>query len=426
VTTRPRTSHLLLLIFVGLLMSGVMLAVLIPKLGHLAPPPIAGPNAVKVARPVAHRAVHHGWLTFGHVLLILAVSTVLSAVSLAGWVVVIVRRRLAMRLTREYGLYEVKLSMHDQARAQDVTDMVEGLLNAVREFPEQRSRDGQPFIAFEAHYGPGPTGEMEWVLCVRCERTLVETIDGILSSAYPDVRVGFEFIGPPQEIGGSIPVPGHVLRFRKQRSFVYPLADVAEQIASSALEAVAQAQAAAGVPSTVRFQMIPCALTVERYARERLRHHEERLLPVDGGPIGTLNRTEMAAAAGTQDHAWCWLELQVAADTRETCNRIAAVLLARRARNRLQRRWMILREDRYRERFPAAYPPLLPSLALRSLTSSTELASLLALPGARLKNVPVRRLALPRIPAPPEIAIAAGDPQPQLPPERETPIGDAP
>jgi hypothetical protein len=414
---RPRASHLLLLALAGLLVSGVMLAVLLPKLGHLASPPTnAGQTSATLAHAATHGADHHGWLTFGHVLLILAVSTVLSAFSLTGWVIAIARRRMAMRLSREYGLYEVKLSMHDQARDQDVTDMVEGLLNAVREFPEQRSRDGQPFIAFEAHYGVGPAGEMEWVLCVRCERTLVETIDGILSSAYPNVRVGFEFIGPPQEIGGTIPVPGHVLRFRKQRSFVYPLHDGGEEVSSNALEAVAQAQAAMAVPSTVRFQMIPCALPVERYARERLRRHEDRLLPVDGA-LGTLSRTEMTAAAGTQDHAWCWLELQIASENRETCNRIAAVLLARRGRNRLQRRWMVLREDRYRERFPSAYPPLVPSPTLRTLVSSTELAHMLGLPGARLKNVPVRRLALARIPAPPEVAIATGNPQPELPPE---------
>jgi hypothetical protein len=413
-----------LLVLAGLIVSGVILAVLLPKLGHLAvAPPKPSPAGARVAHPVLHRATPHGWLTFGRIRLILAVSTVLSALSLAGWIVAIARRRLAMRLSREYGLYEVKLSMHDQARPQDVTDMVEGLLNAVREFPEQRSRDGQPFIAFEAHYGAGPTGEMEWVLCARCERALVATVDGILSSAYPNVRVGFNFIGPPQEIGGTIPVPGHVLRFRKQRSFVYPLHDGSEQDASSALEAVAQAQAAAAVPSTVRFQMIPCALPVERYARERLRHHEERLLPIDGGAMGTLNRTEMVAAAGTQDHAWCWLEVQIAAENRETCNRIAAVLLARRGRNRLQRRWMVLREDSYRQRFPSAYPPILPSPTLRSLVSSTEIAQLLALPGARLKNVPVRRVAMARIPAPPEIAVATGNPRPELPPERGNATG---
>jgi hypothetical protein len=416
---RPRTGPLLFLICVGLLMSAVMLAVLIPKLGHLAAPPHATQATAKVT-PRPHGHGHGGgWLTFGHVLLILAVSLLLSAASFTGWVIVLARRRLAMRLSREYGLYEVKLSLHDQARPQDVADMVEALLNAVREFPEQRSRDGQPFIAFEAHFGMGPAGEMEWVLCVRCERALVETVDGILSSAYPNVRVGFDFIGPPKEIGGTIPVPGHVLRFRKQRSFVYPLHDGGGEEASSSLEAVAQAQAAAGVPSTVRFQMIPCALPVERYARERLRHLEERLLPVGGGALGSLNRAEMVAAAGTQDHAWCWLEVQVACEDRETCNRIAAVLVARRGRNRLQRRWMVFREDAYRERFPAAYPPVLPSPSLRTLVSSTELAQMLALPGARLKNVPVRRVAIARIPAPPEIAIAVGSPRPPLPPDAD-------
>ncbi len=429
---QPRASHLLLLIAIGLLMCLAMFAILLPKLGHLAVPPphSISPNTSGLTNepqmPMQHRTAHHGWLTFGHVLLIFLASGVLSTAAFVWLATKMVRRRLANRLTRSYGLYEVKLSMHDQARPKDVTNMVEGLLNAVREFPEQRSRDGQPFIAFEAHYGAGPAGEMEWVLCVRCERTLVNTIDGIFSAAYPDVRVGFEMIGPPREIGGVIPVPGHVLRFRKQRSFVYPLNDDPDQIASSALEAVAQAQAVVGRPSTVRFQMIPCALPVERYARERLRYHEDGLLPLEGGTLGTLNRAEMTAAAGTQDHAWCWLEVQVASDTRETCNRIAAVLLARRGRNRLQRRWMVLRQDRYRERFPSAYPPVMPSLSLRSLVSSTELAHLLALPGARLKNVPVRRLALPRIPAPPEIAIATGEPQPQLPPQPASQVDESP
>ena len=55
---------------------------------------------------------------------------------------------------------------------------------------------------------------------------------------------------------------------------------------------------------------------------------------------------------------------------------------------------------------------------LRTLASSSEVAHLIALPGARLKNVPVRRLALPRIPAPPELGMVADDPAPQMPPDR--------
>jgi hypothetical protein len=420
-----------MLLLVGLLACVVMFAVLIPKLSHLSiarPPTTAtapatrptGTSAVS-SLPAPARAARaprsdHGWLTFGHVLWIVAASFILSVISLAGWLVYIARRRLANRLSRAYGLYEVKLSMHDQTREQDLVAMVEAALNAVREFPEDRGRDGQPYLAFEAHFGAGPKGEMEWVLCVRCERTIAQTIDGIISSAYPDVRVGYEFIGPPKEIGGVLGIPGHVLRFRKDRAFVYPIVGEIETDSSSALETIAQTQSAVGVPSTVRFQLTPCVLAVERYARGRLRQHEGRLAAGDGGVLSTFNRTEMSAATAVQDHAWCWLEVQVAADSRESANRIAAAVQARRGENRLHRRWMILREDLYRRRFPSAYPPVLPGVTLRALASSREVAQLVAFPGARMKNVPMRRLALPRIPAPPEIGMVGEDPQPDLPP----------
>jgi hypothetical protein len=418
------TRFALVLVLFGLLASGVMFAVLIPKLGHLGITPTPRSTAVEhpgVASPdlptaaPGRRTGRHSWLTFGDVLWIFAVSAILSAFSLAGWLIYVVRRRLANRLTREYGLYEVKLSMHDEAREQDLADMVEALANAVREFPEQRGRDGQPFIALEAHYGPGPAGEMEWVLCVRCEKALVATIDGIISGAYPDIRVGYEFGGPPQEIRGVIGVPGHVLRFRKDRSFVYPIADETERASSSPIEAIAQAQVAVGVPSTIRVQITPCMLAVERLARDLFHHHENRLTLGDAGLSDTLNRSEMTAASQAQDRSWCWLEVQVAADCRENANRVAAAVQARRGQNRLARRWMILRQDLYRDRFPSAYPPLLPPLTLRSLVSSIELAHLLELPGARMKSVPVRRLAVPRIPAPPEVHMAAENPEPELP-----------
>ncbi len=453
-----RAGHVFLML-VALIASVVMFAILVPKVGHLsgakapatettstpAPPatetspgapgmpriagapgtpvPTTTGSAPPAGAPPTPKA-HHGWLSFGHVLLMIALSLLLSLISLAGWLIFIVRRRLDNRLAREYGCYELKLSMHDQARDQDLTDMVEALANAVREFPEQRSRDGQPFIALEAHYAPGASGEMEWVLCIRCEQALVATIDGIISGAYPDVRLGYEFIGPPKEIGGVIPVPGHVLRFRKERSFVYPIIDESERQSSSPMEAIAQAQVAVGVPSTVRLQLTPCMLPVERLARERFHRHENelarresRLVMRDAGLQSTLNKAEMTAASEAQGHAWCWLEAQIATDTRENANRIAAALQASRGQNRLQRRWMILRENLYRERFPTAYPPLLPSFTLRTLVSCSEVAHLIALPGARMKAVPVRRLALPRIPAPPEIGLAVKDPAPALPPD---------
>jgi hypothetical protein len=61
---------------------------------------------------------------------------------------------------------------------------------------------------------------------------------------------------------------------------------------------------------------------------------------------------------------------------------------------------MVCRQGLYRRRFPKALGPLLPST--RSLVSAAEVAHLLALPTARMKGVPVRRVTLPRIPVPPQ------------------------
>ena len=62
---------------------------------------------------------------------------------------------------------------------------------------------------------------------------------------------------------------------------------------------------------------------------------------------------------------------------------------------------MIVRQRRYRKRFPRALGPLVPST--RCLVSAAEVAHLLALPSARMKGVPVKRMTLPRIPAPPGV-----------------------
>ena len=131
----------------------------------------------------------------------------------------------------------------------------------------------------------------------------------------------------------------------------------------------------------------------------------------EGGLTSTLNRAEMANAERTQNRSLFWLEAVVAADTAETCKQLAAAIQARRGENRLRRRWMIVRETLYRRRFATATPPLLPSP--RSLVSAGEVAHLLALPSARMKGVPVRRNAVPRIPMPPEILRA--DPHAPVP-----------
>jgi len=220
--------------------------------------------------------------------------------------------------------------------------------------------------------------------------------------------------------------PGTVVRYRKARSFVLPLTvREPDEDASPAMEAIAQTQVMVGVASVVRIQVIPTDQHFEGWARGRFRSHENRLARNErglserqAGLRSAVNTAEMAdSATHTQNAGLLWFEIQVAADTADNADRIASAVTGRRGENRLYRRRMFLRHDLYRRRFPNAVPPLLPTFGWRrfnSLMSSAELAPMLALPGARMKAVPVRRLTIPRLPPPPEVP-RAPEWQPRVP-----------
>ena len=78
--------------------------------------------------------------------------------------VVLALRRLRRRSRREYALYELHLSTHDQAKGQDLEDMVESIANIVRAWPADRLRDGQPYVALELICGGAPrtAAAMSW------------------------------------------------------------------------------------------------------------------------------------------------------------------------------------------------------------------------------------------------------------------------
>ena len=128
---------------------------------------------------------------------------------------------------------------------------------------------------------------------------------------------------------------------------------------------------------------------------------QERWGLPEGGLQSTLNRAEMRNAGRTQNRSLFWLELVIAADSAQACKTVAAAVQSRRGENRLQRRWMTVRQGLYRRRFPRALGPLIPST--RSLVSAAEVAHLLELPSARMKTVSVGRITRPRLPAPPEL-----------------------
>jgi hypothetical protein len=408
-----------------------------PPLAHVSPRPQhperhhhrpARPRSTppkQAPRPPARRAELGPRVVGLSLPLLIALEAAGGALGLATSALALGVRRARARRRREYARYVLHLSPHDEGKPQDVEDLMEAIAHLVRAFPADRARHGQPYVAFELDHDQGPSGELEWSLAVRCPPPLAVALDGVLSAAYPDARLGRLAGEPPQPTPARAEVQGHVLRFRKQRGFVYPLLPAADELGSPPLEAIAHAQVSLGVPSTIRFTLTPAPASLEAIAHRRFRHHENRLarqgrwgLP-EAGLQSTLQRSELTNASRAQNRSLFWLELAVAAADRETCRQLAAAVQARRGENRLHRRWMPIRQNLYRRRFPTATPPLIPSP--RALISAAEAAHLLALPTARMKGVPVRRIAIPRIPMPPEIHRAPAELAVPAPPRIEPP-----
>jgi hypothetical protein len=339
----------------------------------------------------------------------------LLALGLAG--ATTVDRRLRKRLSRRYERYEIKLSMHDDAKPGDLEDMVEAIGAALRKRYNDRVSEGQPFVAFELWHRPSPVG-MQWTLCVVSEADIARTLEGIIAGAYPDVRVGREFDENPRALAAVLGEPRYVMRFRKRRPFIHPLGNAESAAAqrqaktTPLIESIAMTQTALAVPSLVRFQLTPASEQLEDRARQRLERHErgqQAHLHHDRHATSVLYQAELRSAVEIRHRGMFYLEVQVGSSDWETCNRIAASLVARRGENHLHRRYMVIRQRLYRQRFPSAYPPLVPPASMRNLVSSAELSHLLELPSARMKGVPVRRLTIPRMPAPPD-AFRATDP----------------
>ena len=269
------------------------------------PPPRAHstPPAKTNAKPTAGKDDGSGVFgpVGGSLLLIsgleIAGGVLLVALLLAG----LTGRRARMRKRREYALYELHLSAHDEAKPQDLEDMVEQIAGIVRAFATDRARDGQPYVAMELICGDGPSG-MEWSVNVRCEPRLVNALDGAINATYPDVRLGREHAEPPQPRAGVLLEPDHVMRFRKKRSWVYALIAPDEALASPPLEQIARAQIALGEPSIVRFQLTPAPSYFEELARKLYKRQENKLVRQErwGFPEGGLQSTlnpERAIAA---------------------------------------------------------------------------------------------------------------------------------
>ena len=136
----------------------------------------------------------------------------LGVLVLCALMLMLVARRVWRRGRREYALYELHLSTHDQAKGQDLEDMVESIANIVRAWPAERIRNGQPYLALELICGVAPANggplEMEWSINIRCEPRSASALDGAISATYPDVRLGRIHGEQPRPRPGVLREPG--------------------------------------------------------------------------------------------------------------------------------------------------------------------------------------------------------------------------
>jgi len=379
---------------------------LVPRAAR--PPAIGGSRAhPRTRRPDATSRSHF----LKRALVLLAVA--LTGLLLGG----LGASRLWARRRRVYALYELHLSLQDEAPFARVMAMVRQIGGTLRARPGERLARGQPLVAFEAIATGGAT-EMQWRIGVRCEPRAVRAIEAHIRGCYPDVRLGRVHDEPPTPLRGRMSVPRHLLRLGKAKTFVLPLGGsaTAEGQEGPPLKQLATVQTALKHGSVVRLQITPAPLGAELLARAAYRRREASR--GGGGDrlelFSPLTRQEMTSAEDTQNQALFWLEPQVCSPDRDECWRLAQGLAAERGANRLQVRHMGLRTWLYRRRFPRGLPPLWRSPSLRSLVSTAELAHLLELPSAAMKGVAVRRNAVPRLPADTD-ARRAGQVQPRWP-----------
>ena len=127
--------------------------------------------------------------------------------------------------------------------------MVESIANIVRAWPADRAREraAVPRARADLQRDRGARrtgGRWSGRSTSAASPDTVTALDGAISAAYPDVRLGRIHGEQPLPRPGVLREPGYVMRFRKERSFVYSLIADGEREASSPLEQIARAQVA--------------------------------------------------------------------------------------------------------------------------------------------------------------------------------------
>jgi hypothetical protein len=332
------------------------------------------------------------------------IAALIGALALAplGWL-----SRLWHRARRRYLSYAILPNGHDQPTPREVVAAVGTMGETVSEPASRRAWRGQPVFGLQLDYDPRHGGRV--IPQLVCEPRQVRALDTALRQAYPNLRVGCEFKPPRSHLEPSSWRPPVVWRLRKSSDPIFALYDqLAEEELAPPLQAVATSLHGLGegeeIPggrqfAAVRVTVLPTRRTAA-YLRDRHRRKErsdqlsQQIARGMNAPASAVDSQQARQSVQLSEHAVFHAEVQIAADSEDTCARLAGALLRYPGMNTLRRHYMGARSWLYRRRWAAFTPPLVMRGNGKVMTAS-ELGYLMRLPTATLA-APITRAREPR------------------------------
>jgi hypothetical protein len=346
------------------------------QLGHPVHRPPRRPAAAEPAALREAMAAVRGLLRLVRLVGLIALAlAALTAASRAYW-----RRRRADEVRR----CEVRLGREDQAEPFEVQKAFDGISGLIQARWYERGWRGQDSLVPELHKVTDGTVRLTFA----GQGPTFDPLRGALKALYPDTSLE-PVTDAPQHLR-------YVVRLKKAREHILRIQTVRDYQHSFS-EALIATLAELPGPTTVQYVLTPVPRLFARRARARLKarerrlNHADRYDPVDPGMMSVVEAKELKGAletAGGNSLFWC--EMRIASANRDSANRIAGLFAQLRSENELVRRGMRVRRPLYLRRLTAALPNPLPGWR-RAVISSSELATLWQLPGARLKHAPLVR-----------------------------------
>jgi hypothetical protein len=316
--------------------------------------------------------------------------------------------RWGARRRRRYVRLYVEAYRSDQASADALVRMFEGLHKRLLRRWWRRLLLGQPAVALEVHHEhtPNPGGgcaNRAW-MGLSCPRGFERMVEAGLRTAYPNCRL--------RQLRGPLTTPPAVLRLKKKAEFIKRVKSLErfEYEREPPVNRLVTAMGACGAPGFVQVALTPAPVLFERFARRLFKLREERLSHARRAHAVVQDRSivedaELRGGLDVQHRPLFFGDIRVGAADRRTCERIAAELRAESAENCLVERGTTIRHgllSLYRRRLQRGEGNPIPPWH-KGVFATSELAAIWHLPSIDYTTVPFARSGLPLAPAPPSI-----------------------